>query len=305
MQESTAVAPAPARTRLRKRPHELHRCTTPQELLAALRASDIDPLAIVYEFAKPSTELGIVATGSIPWGVATELSDLDLWILLPGSDVFKSRQPREVGGASVKVLPIDKPNRTGITLFLAGIEVDFLFFTKSAQGDVHGSDPSFVNRLATGWTLHGDDVVRRWRADYGTDKLRFKWMAAEFTAAAKDLEDLEIGIGRAPGHVPAIGSYIAQALLRALLAYSHCYTTSVKSMLLVDRLVQTADPEMRAALIEARTLAFPSLLATPEQERAYFDRVYALCAAVRGILSREEGLGDILDSVIYDLDMIL
>lgn len=314
----SATAVAPMRPRLRKRPHELHLCTTPEELSRALRASGIDPLAIVAEFVRPSTELGILAAGSIPWGVATELSDLDIWVLLPGSHVFRSRQPREIAGAAVKYMPNEKPNRTGVTLFLSGIEIDFLFYTNdvppqaeagglkaSQAGDVHAADPSFVTRLATGWTLHGPEIVDRWKSYYDTDSMRLKWIASEFTAATKDLEDLEVGIGRDRGHVPAIGSYVANSLLRALLAYNGCYTTSVKSMLRIGRLIETADPEMRDALIEGRALAFPALLHGPDEERAYFDRVYAYCGAVRTILSREEGMADILDSVIHDLDIIL
>src|SRR5262249_36876848 len=149
------------------------------------------------------------------------------------------------------------------------------------------------------------EVVQRWRSHYKTDKLRLKWMAENFTTAAKNLEDMEAGIGRVRGHVPAIGVYCVNRLLRALLAYSGCYSPSLKWMLKVGRLIETADPEMRQVLTEGRDLAFPTLLDGVENERAYFERVHQYCRTVRNILGREEGMAEVLSSVIHDLDMIV
>gem|GEM_PF-3626821 len=270
------------------------------------------------ELVKPSASVGILAVGSIPWQVATELSDLDLWVLLSDAGALKGRRPREIGGAAVKELPTDCADRLRFTVFLSGIEIDLLFLINPAvdrgaesgtkatalSNDPHGFETSTA-RLATGWTLHGEDIVARWQAHYGTGAFRLKWMAQEFTAAAKDLEDMEIGIGRAAGHVPAIGAFCASSLLRALMAYAGHYNSSIKSMLRIRRMIDEADPELRAALIEGRALAFPGLLQTPDDERAYFERIYAYCGTVKKLLSREEGMGDILDSVIHDLDIIL
>ena len=317
--EAVPAAEAGERTRHKKRPHNLHLCNGPDDLARELRAKEIDPLSLVYEFVKPSFDVGLLCAGSIASGIATELSDLDLWVLLPSAEAFKSKRPREVAGSAVNYLPMDKPNRAEVSFYPAGIEVDISFVINPAvdryaasavresalEKDAHVSDTTFVSRLATGWVLHGPAAVQRWRGYYETDKLRIKWMTDDFTLAAKNLEDMEAGIGRAKGHVPAIGVYCVTKMLRALLAFHGCYTTSVKWMLRLDRLIGSIHPEMREVLVRGRELAFPTLLESPAEERAYFERVYEYCGIVRNILSREEGVGDILTSVIHDLDLIL
>jgi hypothetical protein len=307
------------RKRNKKRPHDLHLCTSADELVRALRAKDIDPVSLVHEFIKPSCDAGILFTGSIAWGIATPYSDLDIWVLLPGADALRTRRPRELNGYPVNHLPIDRPDRVEVSFYPAGIEVDITFVINPAverfaasgvrefglKSDAHVSDNSFMTRLATGWTVHGPDAVQRWRTYYETDRLRMNWMADNFTLAAKNLEDMEAGIGLVQGHVPAVGVYCVTRLLRALLAYNGCYSTSVKWMLRVGRLIAVTDPEMRQVLIEGRELMFPRLLDGVAEERAYFERVHQYCGTVRKILSREEGMADILDSTIHDLDIIL
>jgi hypothetical protein len=108
------------------------------------------------------------------------------------------------------------------------------------------------------------------------------------------------GLGLAKGHVPAIGVYVVTRLLRSLLAYGGSYCTSLKWMLKINRLIDTAAPEMREILIKGRELSFPSLLEGGDEERAYFNQVYEYCGRVRSILSREETMTDVLASVIHD-----
>jgi hypothetical protein len=309
--------------RLRKRPHDLHRCSSVDALVEALRSRGIDLISLVHEFVKPSLPIGILVTGSIADGVATEVSDLDLMVLLPGADAFKAKRKREIAGNVVNYLPADSPdsNTTIIALFLSGIEIDLVFVADpavdlaagfgSAGNDValeeeepFYRDP-FLNRLATGWVVHGQDVVNRWRAYHHTDKLRVKWIATEFTAVAKTLEDMEAGIGLGRGHISVLGTCAVVHTLSALLAYSQFYCTSPNWMLKINQLLKTADPVMREALTEGVDLAFPALLEAADEEKAYFGRVYEYCGKVKNILAREEGMGDVLASISYDLDLIL
>jgi hypothetical protein len=318
--DTTAVEDGGAtRAARRKRPHALHRCATADAVLAELRTRDIDVVSLVAEFVKPSFDSGVLITGSIAWGVATELSDLDLLVLLPAADAFKGKRKREVSGSVIKYLPKVRPNKEEVSLFLSGIELDIFFLVNpevdrfaasgapkaSLEADEHASDHPFLTRLATGWIVHGPDVVDRWRRYYDTSSLRIKWMAMEFTTAAKDLEDMRAGIGLAPGHVAALGVYSVTRLLRALLAYNDCYSISSKWLRRIDQLIGTADPDMRQVLITGRELLFPTLLAAPEEERVYVDRVHAYCGAVKTMLSRDDAMGDILASIIHDLDIIV
>jgi hypothetical protein len=309
---------AEPRPRSKKRPHTLHRCTTVEELIRALRKLDIDPVSLVSEFVKPSFDIGILITGSIPWGVATGVSDLDILALLPSGDALKKKR-REIPGGVVKYLPSFAANMLEISLFVSGIEIDVLCIVNPAVASeveperirdaawLHEHHPGedVLMRLATGWVVDGQRVVDRWKTHYQTDHLRSKWMAVEFTTATKDLEDMQAGIGLAAGHVAAIGAYAVMHLLHALMAYQGAYCTSVKWMLRIEQLIDTADPEMRQVLIRGRELAFPTLLQGVAEERAYVERVLDYCGVVRGILSRDEAMADLLASTIHDLDIIV
>jgi hypothetical protein len=297
-----------------KRPHRLHLCSRLEELLAELHARGVDPVAVVRELTGPAAEIGILVTGPIPWGIADELSDLELLVLT--ADAIAVDEKRKILGSPLTRVPGDQDHTTEVALSISGIGAR-LAFTSAPAGlgnvaapppfarDPRASDAELLSRLATGWVVDGREIVDRWRKHYDTANLRIKWMAAEFTTAAKNLEDMEVGIGRAKGHVPTIGIYSVTHLLQALLADSGCYCNSPGTILRVSRLIDRAESPLREILIEGRGLAFPTLLAEVDEERAYFARVYEYCGKVRDLLSREQDMADVLASIIYDLDIIL
>lgn len=309
---------ATARRPRRKRPHNLHHCANVEALVTELRNHDIDLVSLISEFVKPSIDAGILVTGTIPWRLATAVSDVDVLILLPGIDAFKTSRKRDISGAPVKYWPSRSPNRVGISLFLSAIEFDLDFVINPAIGgdhdsartaasrqDEHASNNLFMASLATGWIVHGRSVVEQWRAYYGCAEMRIKWMATGFAAGTKNLEDMEEGIGLATGHVSAIGADIVVHLLRALLAYNGCYCPSLKYLLGIDRLLDTVDQEMRDLLMTGRALAFPGLLDGVEAETAYFNAVLDFTARVQNVLSRDDSMAELLASLSYDLDVIL
>ncbi|HEV7673035.1 MAG TPA: hypothetical protein VGQ12_00750 [Candidatus Angelobacter sp.] len=321
MAENRVAAQYELRPRLKKRPHKLHLCSSVEGLTAELRANDIDLTSLVFEFIKPASEVGVLVTGSIATRIATEVSDLDVLILAPSADVFKSQRRREIAGSILNYVSQPGGDREQIGLFLSGIEVDLVFVTNpdvtrfvasagvldygARKKDKHATNDTFTSRLGMGWVIHGQSVVQRWREYYDSEGLPARWMSEQFTEAAKDLEDMHIGIGLAKGHVSAIGARAVSCLLRALLACNRICSTSISYMRIVNRLISTADSEMRDALITGMRLAFPPLFETVQEEKAYFEDVYAYCGKVRTILSRDPEMVDILASTIHDLDLIL
>jgi hypothetical protein len=306
----SALRDRPAR--VKKRAHELHECENAEELAAELEREGLDLVSLAYEFVKPSYEIGLFVTGSIPGGTASSLSDVDVVVLLPTVSALKGGRKRELFGSAVNYLPTDSPNETEVSLFFDGIELDVLFLAdrtaggEPASGSVVGDeDLVLATRLAGGWIIHGREVVERWRSRYSLRAVRTQWVAARFTEAGKILEDMEVGIGRARGHVACLGAHVCRYLVNALLAYHDVYSDSASWVLQVQRLAGTADPEMEEALQRGTELAFPTLLEGPEAERTYFEQVYAYCATVRELLSRDEEVGALLTSIIYDLDIIL
>jgi hypothetical protein len=300
--------------RLKKRPHSLHRSTSAEELLEQLEAKGINLVSLVYEFIKRPQKVGILITGSIAEGIANCLSDVDVLILVPTPAAYKERK-REVFGSSINYLPTNSPVETEVSLFLQGIEFDMLFVVDPALPEpstaIAAEAPSereeilLATRLAQGWVVDGREVVDSWNRRFSITDIRIRWMAAKFAEAAKILEDMEVGIGRARGHVACLGAHVVRYLLSALLAYHHFYASSANWMLKVNQLIEVVDSAMREALMRGAELAFPTLLDGADEEKEYFERVYAYCGDVRELLSREENMGDVLASIIYDLDIIL
>jgi hypothetical protein len=311
----------PARApRRKKRPHDLHLATGPDDLVARLAERGVDLVSLVYEFVRSTAPAGIVIGGSISDRIATPVSDIDVLILLSRARDLKPRLKSEVDGVPVAHLPTRTPGTRAVSLFPAGIEIDLVF---RWDGPGEGGDAApegvpgpeldeidplvrdpFVNRLASGWVIHGEEVVERWRRYFRADTLRVRWMTTDFIAAVKLLEDVEEGIGRAPGHVSALGAHLVPYLLSALLAYHHFYLGSANWMLKIDSLVGEVDPEMRQALEAGARLAFPTLLASPEREREYFERLVRYSREVKRLLSREPHVGEILDASMHQLDVI-
>lgn len=294
------------RSRRTKTPHDLHRCTDLASLIAALREKDCDLPSLVREFVKPGVEMGVMVAGSITQGVATGVSDLDVLILLGGMEDLKKGRKREVAGSTVQYLPQEREREFELTLFLTGVEIDLIFVfdrQDEAAGDL---GDSILNRLATGWVVEGWEVVERWRERHDTAGFRIRRMTTEFVRAAKNLEDMEAGIGLATGHVALLGVYSITHLIRSLLAYCGFFSTSSKWMLKVDQLAGShPDPAVRDALTAGRALVFPGPLESEGGQRAYFESVCGYCQTVRGILAREGEMADVIDSLIYDLDLIL
>jgi hypothetical protein len=301
--------------RLKKRPHTLYRCADVDELVEELRAEDIDLVALVYEFVKPSVPVGILVTGSIANGVATPVSDMDVVVLVPDAKALKARK-REVWGEPVNYLPTGSSVETEVSTFLRGIELDVIFLVNPAvddpaaraaerPSDSEEEEHSIASRLASGWVVHGHEVVERWKEHYGADDIRIKWIAAKFTEGTKLLEDMHAGIGLGRGHVACVGSYVVECLVSALLADHGYYASSANWMLKLNRMLPAVDPEVREALETGAELAFPALPSGVDAEREYFERVYEYACLVRDVLSREEGMADVFASIIYDLDIIL
>src|SRR6185312_11886743 len=123
-----------------------------------------------------------------------------------------------------------------VTMFIRGIDLNINFianevasnFCADREGRVERSSASmedhyhmrFLGRLGNCWVIHNADLVKRWKSYFEVDKFRFNRIATEFTAAAKNLEDMHASIGRGPGCVGILGISIVSKAMQALLAYS-------------------------------------------------------------------------------------
>lgn len=306
--------------RRRKTPHVLHLVKTPEQLLATLEASGIDLLRLVFEFVKPNADPGVVVTGSIANGIATEASDLDLIVLLPALSAMKKRHAT-IGEVAVNYMPHEDGVRTEVTMIVRGIDINVNFIANARaceEGVEIEGDPRraavnmedhyqmrFLGRLGNSWTLRNEALVQRWRAFYEIDKFRVNRIATEFTAAAKNLEDMHASVGKGPGCVGILGVSIVSKAMQALLAYNGFCFVSGKWLRKANQMI--ADPGNASALLlaEGRRLLFPGLFATEREEEAYFREVQGFCRAARERISEDEIISIMLDEVVETFDVML
>lgn len=323
MNEITAegnTASATGENRRKKAPHALHLAKTPDRLLAALEAVGIDLIGLVFEFVKPNADPGIIVTGSIANGIATEASDLDVIVLLPALTAMKKRQAR-IGDVPVNYMPHEDGIRTEVTMIVRGIDININFIANAhaceegveSDGDrrraaVNMEDHyqmRFLGRLGNSWTLRNEALVARWKAYYETEKFRINRIGTEFTAATKNLEDMRASIGKGPGCVGILGVSIVSKAMQSLLAYGGFSFVSGKWLRKANEMI--ADPRNPSAtlLAEGRRLLFPGLFSTESAEEAYFREVQAFCRAVRSHMSQDEIVSIMLDEIVETFDVML
>jgi hypothetical protein len=306
--------------RRKKAPHALHLAKTPDRLLAALEAVGIDLIGLVFEFVKPNADPGIIVTGSIANGIATEASDLDIIVLLPALTAMKKRQA-QIGDVAVNYMPHEDGIRTEITMIVRGIDININFIADAracesgveADGDPRRAAANmedhyqmrFLGRLGNSWVLRNESLVKRWRVFYETDKFRINRIGTEFTAATKNLEDMRASIGKGPGCVGILGISIVSKAMQSLLAYGGFSFVSGKWLRKANEMI--ADPGNPSAtlLAEGRRLLFPGLFATESEEEAYFREVQMFCRAVRAHMSQDEIVSIMLDEIVETFDVML
>jgi amino acid adenylation domain-containing protein len=169
----------------KRRPHDLHESRNLADLNERLRRRDLDLLSLVREFVKPSSRFGLVIGGELADGAATEVSDLNLLVLLNDGGAMKRRK-QEISGNVVNFGP-SSGDHTQISLFVDGVKIG-LDFMVNAEISLDGSAPGVQNGvagrvsddpwrakllgwLASGWIVHGREVVERWRHYYQVDHL--------------------------------------------------------------------------------------------------------------------------------------
>lgn len=303
----------------RKKPNELYRCRSVDELSAALAARNIHVTALVDEFIKPSARRSILVGGSLAEQTASAVSDLDLLILLDSEQAFKKHKS-DLYGHRINYLPSADAREKIVSLILDGLEIECQFLVDTRLG-VHSEDAQatltelrqprlaennkFLCRLSSSWVVHDDGLLATWRRCYDLANLRIRRTSEEFIASAKNLEDMAAAVGEDSAHLGVMGIYVASHLMLALLAHHHYFSKSAKWMKKVTRLLADCPPDLAGLLTRGRDLIGAGAQQSLAEQQVYFDDTMRYCADVRRYLAQDEQLGALLDSLIYDLDITL
>jgi hypothetical protein len=306
--------------RRKKLPHKLYLCDRLEDLQVELNELDIDLQRLVFEFVKPKSDPAIVITGSLANGIGTQVSDLDVVVLLPSLSSVRNNVDQILGN-KVYYLPHSNKSRMEVSLFLNGVEIDIFFManqevtdyfdSKSPKAQLGEMSPEddyqmvFMGRLQNSWVLRNKQLVDQWKEFYQIDKYRVNRIVSIFTRATKNLEDMHVSIGLGVGCVGILGASITGNGLKSLLAFNGFCFISSKWMRKVNYYIHHSEPNMSKLMEHGRELMFPGLLESVEDETEYFKTVYEFIKDVQSKLSNEELIRHILENVEYELDLML
>lgn len=285
----------------KKKIHDLYLAKDTNDFLNRLKNYDIDLLSLIDQVVDPKFTKGIVLGGSIPEGTGTNVSDVDILILLNTTDAL-GELTMSIGDIPLKWLhPNINFTSNWVVFFINGIEVNFEFKihpeinSKTNLAEKNRSEVlnenidhlRFLARMANGWDLYNKDFISLWKSYYEIDQLKNRRILSEFTLATKELEDMQEAIGKATGLVSILGSYVVTKLMRSLLAYDGYYAPSVKWLRRVDNLIQNSDSELTILFQQGRDLLFPGINTNQEDQLAYFKAVLLYTQSVELFLSKE------------------
>jgi amino acid adenylation domain-containing protein len=141
--------------------HDLHESRSVTELCERLWRRNIDLLAVVHEFVRPSATFGLLVSGAVPAGKGTPHSIVELVILLEDGQAMKRRK-QEAAGTTIEYRTPPTGVDTRIALCLDGLDLRLDFIVVGPPSASPRATESRLPRPAAGWAVHGHEVVERW-----------------------------------------------------------------------------------------------------------------------------------------------
>lgn len=259
-----------------KRPHSLHNCNGPSDFLSAFEAETGMSLdGFIDRLADRESVNVVILAGSIPLGVATSVSDLDLIVLLesPNSRPLPSARtfPEIVFAAEGQVGSMLEARQ--VVAVLNGVEVDVHFLSapavvalakRIARAGVllTPNEICFMSRIKTGWVLAQNerfsDIVGRLRCD---NSLEIHTATTYVTGSLQELEDAHAALTDNQELALYLGRCSVEKCFTAFLASRGYAYTGGKWLRLIGRLEaprSLSSDSFRSLLANGVRLLFPA-----------------------------------------------
>lgn len=299
----------------KKRPHRLHTCTSADAFPAAFCDETGHSIYdVVARFCGGAVPCGVVLGGSIPLGLGSPASDVDLLILLDPP----STTGNGTAGNGVPALPQQDP-RTGVVFsatfasdggtrlasgevvaMMGGVEVNGQLLSAVAVGELirrgvgarvslTAHEIGLLSRLKTGWTLlRGPSFDRHCGALLSGNALEIHAVTWYLVGAVQELEDARAAVADSPMLALHLGRSCAE---RCVLAYF----ASRGFAYLGSKWLRALEPDSPAHRLRALADGIPGGFAALElmfparddAAEAYLDRVAALVATTRQVIEQD------------------
>ena len=282
-------------------PPPFHRCQNGDQLRAALESALGRPLAAaVADQIAPAQLFAVVAGGSIPLGLASAASDVDLIAITGSPDQAEDQGP-------AAPLPAEFDGTSGLLshgprfreqiVRLEHIEIDLvsanyddllttLQTLQRSSVALNLAEIRLLSRLKTGWWLHvaghHEDALRPLRHSRSLDVRASVW---NYVGAVQDYDDAVAALEDAPPLAAHLGRLAVERAVAAYFAatgYAFLGTKWLRLLVVAHETPQRV--ALRHRLLELRTfsqdLLFPSATTRPAVA-AHLQRVRALLIEAR------------------------
>jgi len=228
-----------------KRPHGLHLCQNAEDFRAAFEAALGQSIgAFLSELTSGAKWRAVTLAGSIPEGIASEVSDIDLMVVLD-TEVPPSLAQSDTVSAKATPGGVELGVIDGV---FAGMEIDVAFISLSrlvalcaalARGGVtlREEDIRVLDRIKRGWVLDDDDCLDRLPAVTASRNLEIYCTTNYYSIALKRLEDAVAAEERDPilsRHLARL--CVEQAFYAYLASRGHCYLSAKWPALIQHRM---------------------------------------------------------------------
>ena len=283
----------------RKKSHSLHLCKTPAEFLASFeRTAGQTVAAFVERFASADRIAASLLVGSIPLGIGSSASDVDIVALIDDASALRD-ETRIEDDENIVFTGRSDDQTTALVLaeviaFLGGVEVHLEFILASRVGEwakqatesrvsLAAQQVRILGRVKTGWVLSSressDGVCGALMRD---NSLEVHCAVTSFVYALQDLEDARVALA---GNVP-LALHLGRSCVER--CFAACFATKGFAHLGSKwlRFLKTADESLRGLADAGVPLLFPSLGDRASAE-SYLNDVAELTALARDVIQRD------------------
>lgn len=307
----------------KKRPHSLYEVGNAREFQNKLESLGINIFEFISEIVYDMDSTGILLGGSIAERTATEVSDVDIALLINEASDLKDFK-NEILGESVFYLHRDKSKlENWAVIYHKGIEFNFEIRINPNVNNIENmnqaelssaidvdlsnvDDLRLLSRLSTGWPLLNKDIINLWKTAYRVEELCERRVITEFTLAIKEIEDMKSSIDSSAAQTLLLGVHITSRLIKCLLATERFFSPGVKWMRKVDSLINDDSNELAALLCTAKILVFPENTQCEKKLAQYHKEVIGFAAATESYIeSVNITVGEVVHWFKEELDLIL
>jgi hypothetical protein len=286
-----------------KRPHTLHNADGPDDFLVRFRAECGQDLLAVAKGVLPTAPIvSCIVGGSIPLGIATGVSDIDVIILIDGDhvDIDRGVTTASMFQASVTGDPAELALANAVVM-LGHVEVDFMVVSlqrvavlgeRVARSGIllTRAETRLLSRIKSGWVvIGGNDMRRRCASLFDDNSFELHCMVSNLVFSFKAYEDATAALSDSTALATYLGCVAVERAFDSYFAGAGYTSLGDKWIRLLNRQLKSrpCTDTVVHTLTKGLTLMFPEHDGSVSKAQQYLREVAAFVSDVKRALESD------------------